>query len=79
MLIAIIAVLVALAVVVALEGVVVMVLWNYLAPDVLPLNDIGFWEAIALSILAAILFGNVGKSVTSNKSNRSNNKTVDKS
>lgn len=53
----IIAVFIALAVIVSVESVIIMFLWNYLAPSIIPLSDISFLQAVALTILSAFLFG----------------------
>ena len=45
------------AVAVAVFGFVVMSLWNWLAPAVLGLNTVTFWQALGILILSKILFG----------------------
>lgn len=42
----------------------VMWLWNYVMPDLFGLIEIGFWQALALSMLSSVLF----KSTSSTKS-----------
>jgi hypothetical protein len=42
---------------VAVFGVVVMSLWNWLAPAIFGLKTIGFWQAVGLVVLCRILFG----------------------
>lgn len=43
--------------VVALFGLIVMSLWNWLMPALFGLKVISFWQAIGLVILSKILFG----------------------
>ena len=45
------------AVLVAVVGLVVMGLWNWLMPALFGWTEIGFWQAVALLILSKILFG----------------------
>src|SRR5215510_4979549 len=42
---------------VSVFGLVVMNLWNWLAPPVFGLRTISFWQALGLLILSRILFG----------------------
>jgi hypothetical protein len=42
---------------IAIAGLLVMRLWNWLAPDLFGLHAIGFWQAVGLLILSKILFG----------------------
>lgn len=42
---------------VAVFGLVVMSLWNWLMPALFGLKSIGYWQALGLFILAKILFG----------------------
>ncbi len=44
----------------AIGGVVVMLLWNWLAPALFGLRLITFWQAIGLLALCRILFGGFG-------------------
>jgi hypothetical protein len=46
--------------IVAVFGVVVMLLWNALVPDIFGLAAIGFWQALGLLALARLLFGGIG-------------------
>jgi hypothetical protein len=41
----------------AVTGLVVMALWNWLAPAVFGWRLIGFWQALGLVVLSRILFG----------------------
>jgi len=41
-------------------GFVVKLLWNWLAPGVFGLREIGYWQAIGIVVLARILFGHRG-------------------
>ncbi len=45
---------------VAVGGVVVMLLWNWLLPPLFALPRVGFWQALGLLALARILFGSLG-------------------
>ena len=45
---------------VALFGLVVMWLWNWLMPALFGLKVIGYWQALGLVILCRILFGGRG-------------------
>lgn len=38
----------------------VMLLWNALLPDLLPVKSINYWQALGLLILCRILSGNMG-------------------
>ncbi|HEY6046076.1 MAG TPA: hypothetical protein VIU65_05690, partial [Pyrinomonadaceae bacterium] len=44
----------------AIGGVVVMLLWNWLAPELFGLRTITFWQAFGLLALCRILFGGFG-------------------
>lgn len=46
--------------VLAAAGVVVMLLWNLLVPEIFGLAFINFWQATGMFILARILFGRMG-------------------
>ena len=46
---------------IAFGGVVVLLLWNWLLPDIFHLRRITFWEALGLLALCRILFGGFGK------------------
>ena len=39
----------------------VMLLWNWLMPDMFGLAAIGFWQALGLLVLVRILFGGMGR------------------
>ena len=41
-------------------GYVVMSLWNALIPDIFSVNEITYWQALGLLVLARILFGGFG-------------------
>lgn len=45
---------------VALFGCIVMVLWNWLMPDLFGLPTLSFWQAAGLLVLCKILFGGIG-------------------
>ena len=42
---------------VAVFGLAVMLLWNWLLPGLFGWTEIGFWQAVGLLVLARILFG----------------------
>ena len=44
------------AIVIVLLGYPVMLLWNWLIPEIFGLSEITFWQAIGLNILCTILF-----------------------
>ena len=44
----------------AVFGLVVMGLWNWLTPALFGWKEIGFWQAIGLLVLSRILFGKFG-------------------
>jgi hypothetical protein len=44
----------------AVIGVVVMFLWNWLMPSIFSIRAINFWEALGLFILSRALFGHWG-------------------
>ncbi len=44
----------------ALFGLVVMLLWNWLMPALFGLKAIGYWQALGLVVLCRILFGGRG-------------------
>lgn len=46
----------------ALFGWLVMLLWNWLMPDLFGLGEISFWQAAGLLVLCKILFGGIGGS-----------------
>ncbi len=41
-------------------GIFVKLLWNWLAPGVFGLREIGYWQAVGLVVLARMLFGHRG-------------------
>lgn len=43
-------------------GAVVMLLWNWLAPELFGLRQVTFWQALGLLALCRILFGGFGGS-----------------
>lgn len=45
---------------IAIGGTIVMLLWNWLAPDLFGLRLVTFWQAIGLLALCRILFGGFG-------------------
>lgn len=45
---------------VALFGWIVMLLWNWLMPELFGLAAISFWQAAGLLLLCKILFGGIG-------------------
>mgnify|MGYP001553942484 CR=1 FL=1 len=60
----------------ALFGYFVMLLWNYLMPMIFGLKTITFLQAVALIILAKLIFGNFGHS--GHKHDHHHNKVNDK-
>ncbi len=44
------------AIIVVLLGDPVMLLWNWLMPELFGLSEVTFWQAIGLNILCTILF-----------------------
>ncbi|CAM3107918.1 hypothetical protein DRF59_16710 [Chryseobacterium flavum] len=42
---------------------IVMLLWNWLLPEILGVKAITFWQAMGILILSKILFGGFGKGV----------------
>jgi hypothetical protein len=45
-----------------LFGWIVMLLWNWLMPDIFGLKTVGYWQAWGLLLLSCILFGRIGGS-----------------
>ena len=43
-----------------LLGYIIMVLWNWLMPDIFGLVEIDYWQAVGLIIFAKIIFGGFG-------------------
>ena len=54
----------------AIGGTIVMLLWNWLAPELFGLRLITFWQAIGLLALCRILFGGFGLSGGSHRNSR---------
>jgi len=52
--------LVGMVVFIALGGIVVMKLWNWLLPSLFGWRAITFWQALGLLVLCRILFGGLG-------------------
>ncbi len=50
----------AMLVFVALGGIVVQQLWNWLVPPLVGLREITFWQALGILLLCRILFGGWG-------------------
>lgn len=57
-----VAILAVIALICILLGLPLMLLWNWLMPDIFNLPQIGFWQAVGLQVLSTLLF----KSTTSN-------------
>lgn len=55
-----VAVLVGFILFIAVGGVVVLLLWNWLLPDIFGVRQITFWQALGLLALCRILFGGFG-------------------
>jgi hypothetical protein len=51
-------------------GSLVMLLWNWLAPELFGFKHISFWQALGLLALCRILFGGFGLSGGGNRSSR---------
>ncbi len=58
----------------ALLGLLVMLLWNWLMPDIFGLKQINYWQAWGLLILSTILFQGFGSGSSGNSSRRSERK-----
>lgn len=54
------------AIVIVILGYPLMLLWNWLMPEIFGLPEITLWQAIGLNLLSTILF----KSTTTIKSNK---------
>jgi hypothetical protein len=54
----------------AIGGAIVMLLWNWLAPELFGLRLITFWQAIGLLALCRILFGGFGLGGGGHRSSR---------
>jgi len=57
----------------ALLGLVVMLLWNWLMPDIFGLKTLNYWQAWGLLILSTILFKGLGSN-TNTSASRSDRK-----
>ena len=53
-----------------LFGLVVMALWNWLMPEIFGLKALTYWQAWGVLALSCILFGKIGGSGSSGKSDR---------
>ena len=53
-----------------LFGLVVMALWNWLMPEIFGLKTLSYWQAWGMLALSCILFGRIGGSGSSRKSDR---------
>ena len=53
-----------------LFGLVVMALWNWLMPEIFGLKTLTYWQAWGVLALSCILFGKIGGSGSSGKSDR---------
>lgn len=62
------AAIVGMAVFTAIGGTVVMLLWNWLAPELFGLRLVTFWQALGLLALCRILFGGFGLGSGSHRS-----------
>jgi hypothetical protein len=51
-----------------LFGWIVMLLWNWLMPDIFGLKQVTYWQAWGLLLLSCILFGRLGGSGSGGKS-----------
>jgi hypothetical protein len=47
---------------IAIGGIFVQLLWNWLLPDIVGVRRVTFWEALGLLALSRILFGGFGMS-----------------
>jgi hypothetical protein len=53
----------------ALFGWVVMLLWNWLMPDIFGLKQVNYWQAWGLLVLSWILFKGIGTNAASSSAN----------
>ena len=74
--IGVLAILIAVILLLTLESLVVMWLWNYLSPEILPLSDMDFWQSLALVVLTSLLFGNMFRTGNSAKKSGSTDNLV---
>ncbi len=56
----------------ALLGLLVMLLWNWLMPDIFGLKQISYWQAWGLLILSTILFQGFGSGSSGSRSSSRN-------
>lgn len=56
------AVIVLLSLIGLIMGIPVYFLWNWVVPDIFGLPEIGFWQAVGLSLLCTFLFKSPGAS-----------------
>jgi len=54
----------------ALFGWVVMLLWNWLMPDLFGLKQLNYWKAWGLLVMCTILFKGIGSSGSNRRSER---------
>jgi hypothetical protein len=59
---------------IALMGLVTMLLWNWLMPDIFGLKTLNYWQAWGVMILSWILFGGFRSNNSSSSSNRTERK-----
>jgi len=59
-----------------LFGWVVMLLWNWLMPEIFGLKRLSYWQAWGLFALCSILFKGTGSSGSGNKSDRKRKKQL---
>lgn len=61
-----------------LFGWIVMLLWNWLMPEIFGLKTVSYWQAWGLLVLSCILFGRLGGSSSSGKSDSKRKKELRK-
>ncbi len=61
-----------------LFGWIVMLLWNWLMPEIFGLKAVSYWQAWGLLLLSCILFGRIGGSGSSGKSDSKRKKELRK-
>jgi hypothetical protein len=61
---------------IALCGWVVMLLWNWLMPDIFGLKQVTYWQAWGLFILSSLLFKGMGTSSNSPSSDKKRKKKL---
>jgi hypothetical protein len=59
-----------------LFGWIVMLLWNWLMPDIFGLKHINYWQAWGLLALSTILFKGIGGGGSGNRSDRKRKKQL---